>query len=119
MHIYLTVVQRLSGCKTIGRPLAFIYSMSAEVKNEKIMFILPEDLKMLKKNKHAPDIEAAIKNVERLQKFTVEKVDNTEDFIRIEMESMENVLRESNVEAALKLLPVFLSDVKKFFGRKK
>lgn len=43
--------------------------MSAELKKEKHRFIFPEDLQFLKQSKNTPDIEAAIKNVEALQRM--------------------------------------------------
>jgi len=94
--------------------------MSAERKNENITFILPEDLERLRKNKNTLDIEKAIRNIEILQRMEVVKdIDNTEDFIRIEAESMEKAIQEPNLDIAMRLLPTFLSDVKKFFRGKR
>lgn len=91
--------------------------MSAEIKNENIFFILPEDLEILKKKRNTPDIEEAIKNIEKLQRL--ELVDNTLDFIEIEVESMEIAIKEQSLDVVFRLLPVFLSDVKRLLRKVK
>ena len=89
--------------------------MSAELKKENVMFILPEDLPRLKKNRQTPDIEEAMRNIEWLQR--IEKVDNTLDFVEIEADSMVTALDEQNLDVALNLLPTFLTDVRKLVKR--
>lgn len=80
------------------------------------MFILPEDLERLKKNKNTPDVEEAIRNVEMLQRQIVE-IDNDFDFVQIETESMLESMKEPNFDGMIRLLPTYVKDVKKLINK--
>lgn len=92
-------------------------AMSAERKNEVAMFILPEDIQTLKKNRNSPDIRLAINNVEKLQKFEP-ITDNTLDFLKVETDSLRKAMDEGNLDIVLRLLPTYIRDVENLLRRK-
>lgn len=89
--------------------------MGTKDTSQKAYFLFPEGLENIKKNKNIPEIEHAIKNVEWLQK--IQPIDNTLDFVQIESDSLVQALDEQNLDIVLRLLPTFLTDVRKLVNR--
>lgn len=89
--------------------------MNCRDTSERVYFLFPEGLENIKKNKNLPEIEHAIKNVEWLQRK--QPIDNTMEFVRIESDSLSQAIEEQNIDIVLRLLPTFLTDVKKLLRK--
>lgn len=87
--------------------------MGARKTNETVKFILPDNLWKHKTNKNIPEVEEAIKNVERLIKS------NTIDFVEIETETITEAMKESNIDGILRMIPIYLRDVKELISKLK